>query len=153
MMGWECQEGHFHVEFIDDLGWHLDPIKIWHGYCILCNCNCNRCFGWRRVGLMNVMGDNMFVLDIKFCEIIILGVIFGAIMCNRKLWFPIASSPRHVSMVSWTWDNMSEDSFLWQLHVNIDVNVNMYWRCRGCLHERIGHAIEVKMDGYCKDYF
>ena len=28
------------------------------------------------MGWVNVMGDNMFGLDIKFCEIIVLGVVF-----------------------------------------------------------------------------
>ena len=28
------------------------------------------------MGWVNVMGDNMFVLDIKFCEIIVLGIVF-----------------------------------------------------------------------------
>ena len=111
MMGWQCQEGHFYVEIVTGVGWHLDPIKKLRGHCVLCNCNCNRCFGWRRVGRVNAMGDNMFVLDIKFYEIVVLGIVFGAILCDGRLWFQILSSPRHVSMVSWTWDNMSEDLF------------------------------------------
>ena len=31
------------------------------------------------------MGDNMFVLHIKICDIIILGVVFEAIMCGGRL--------------------------------------------------------------------
>ena len=35
----------------------------------------------------------------------------------------------------------------------MDVNVDMHWRCRGCLHERMGHVVDVKVDSYFDDYF
>ena len=34
----------------------------------------------------------------------------------------------------------------------MNVNVNMHWCCRGRLHERMGHAVDVKVDDYCDDY-
>ena len=107
-------------------GWHVDLIKKWCGHCILCGmtrgpyrnehcilwkCNCNCCFGWCPVGRENVMEDNMFIPHIKICDIVVLGVVFEAILCDGKLWFPSSSPPRQVSMVSWTKDNMSGDSF------------------------------------------
>ena len=73
--------------------------------------NCNRCFGWHLVGRENVMGDNMFILHIKICDIVVLGVVFEAIMYGVKLWFFSSSSPRRVSIVSWIGDNMYGDSF------------------------------------------
>ena len=56
-------------------GWHLDPQNKWRGHCILWNCDCNHCSGWRHVGQENVMGDNMLVLHNKFCRIIFLGIV------------------------------------------------------------------------------
>ena len=41
--------------------------------------------------------------------------------------------------------------FGWQNPVNMDVNIDMHWRCRGRLQERIRH-VDVKVDGYCDDY-
>jgi hypothetical protein len=31
------------------------------------------------------MGDNMFVLHIKICDIVVLGVVFEAIVCGGRL--------------------------------------------------------------------
>ena len=35
----------------------------------------------------------------------------------------------------------------------LNVDVDMHWRCRGHLHKRMRHAVDVKVNDYCDDYF
>ena len=37
------------------------------------------------MGEENVMGDNIFGLHIKICDIIVLGVVFEVILCGGRL--------------------------------------------------------------------
>ena len=54
----------------------------------LTSCGTRECYGGHfgrpSVGRENVKGDNMFVLHIKICDIVVLGV-FKAILCGGRL--------------------------------------------------------------------
>ena len=57
------------------------------------------------------MGDNIFHLHIKIWDIVDFGIVFEAIICGGRLRFLLSSSPRQVSMLSWTGDDMFGDLF------------------------------------------
>ena len=41
----------------------------------------------------------------------------------------------------------------WSQFSTSDVNIDVHWRCRGRLHERMRYIVDIKVDGYCGDYF
>ena len=100
------------------------------------------------------MWDNILVVDIGFCEIVVLGNILAIVMCDKRMCSAVSYSTQKFLMV---WGGHKpkclKNCFRRQNPINMDVNIHMDWCWCGCLHEHTGDVIDDEVDSYYNNYF